>query len=262
MKSIFSILSAVACCSAWADSATENPNYSLWPQRPPQIAEAAGLIQQGELQKAVDLLRPFVPRAGVIGREARKMTASVNVAKYLSRNNPSAYIYTVRSGDTLPRIVLNTQCSSELLMLLNGMVEPSSLRAGARLVAVSMKLRAEVSIARKEVLVWDADTLVAVYDVESIELSDVPVDSVSAVSAREGYIDNNLLGRNSLQLLAAERVIRLSNGVSITGKQEVNAPFVRLNAQDMNELALLLSQGSSVSVVKDVSTMPVLPESE
>ena len=147
-------------------------------------------------------------------------------------------------------------------MLLNGMVEPSSLRAGARLVAVSMKLRAEVSIARKEVLVWDADTLVAVYDVESMELSDVPVDSVSAVSAREGYIDNNLLGRNSLQLLAAERVIRLSNGVSITGKQEVNAPFVRLNAQDMNELALLLSLGSSVSVVKDVSAVPVLPASE
>ncbi len=249
MKLTFLILSAAVCYSVCADSAVDGANYSLWPQRPPQIAQAARLLQEGDADKAVDLLRPFVRQEGVIGREARKMTASVNVAKYLSRSNPTAYIYTVRSGDTLPRIVVNTKCNSEVLMLLNGIVDPSSLRAGARLVAVNMKLRAEVHVARREVCVWDSDTLVAVYDVESMDLPDHTISQECTVSAREGYIDNNLLGRTSLQLLAAERVVRLSNGVSITGTQAVNAPFVQLKAADVNELALLLSLGSEVSVI-------------
>lgn len=251
MKLIFLILSAAVCYSVCADSAADGANYSLWPQRPPQIAEASRLLLEGNTDKAVDLLRPFVRQDGVIGREARRMTASVNVAKYLSRNNPTAYIYTVRTGDTLPRIVLNTKCNSEVLMLLNGIVDPSSLRAGARLVAANMKLRAEVHVARRELCVWDSDTLVAVYDVEALDLSDCTISQESTVSAREGYIDNNILGRTSLQLLAAERVVRLSNGVSVTGTQAVNAPFVQLKAADVNELALLLSIGSGVSVIRD-----------
>ena len=44
-------------------------------------------------------------------------------------------------------------------------------------------------------------------------------------------------------------MVRLSNGVSITGTQAVNAPFVQLKAADVNELALLLSLGSEVSVI-------------
>ncbi len=260
MKLTYLILSAAACYSVCADSSADGANYSLWPQRPPQIAEAARLLQEGNADKAVDLLRPFVRQEGVIGREARKMTASVNVVKYLSRSNPTAYIYTVRSGDTLPRIVVNTKCNSEVLMLLNGIVDPSSLRAGARLVAVNMKLRAEVHVAGREIRVWDNDTLVAVYDVEALELSDSAISQECTVTAREGYIDNNVLGRTSLQLLAAERVVRLSNGVSVTGSQVVNAPFVQLKAADVNELALLLSFGSDVSVIRDGATS--LPDAE
>lgn len=248
MKSISLILSAAAFFNVVLSSVCFAQNYSLWPQRPPEIERARYLILNKQMDEAVELLKPFVRAEGVVGREARKITAYVNVRKYLSRLSPYASIYTVRAGDTLTRIVSTTLCPAEVIMMLNGIVDASALRAGQKIVVVKADLRVEIYPSQQEICVWDDDVLVASYDIESHNLPLGEDDVETKVEAREGYVNGALLPGRSTQFLSADRVLRLSGGISICGAHVPTGSVIKLSAQDANELALLVLVGAQVSV--------------
>ena len=54
---------------------------------------------------------------------------------------------------------------------------------------------------------------------------------------------------HAVQFLASERVIRLENGVSLTGAQSIAGAVVQMQPADVNELALLLSKGAVVEFI-------------
>ncbi|MBR5888774.1 MAG: LysM peptidoglycan-binding domain-containing protein [Akkermansia sp.] len=227
-------------------------NYSLWPRRPEELEQARRLMEEQKGGEAVLLLQPFLTDSGIAGREARQICGRVNVPRYLSRMHPGARVYTVRKGDNMARIAATQRCPQDVIMLLNGIVEPSALRVGQKLVVIPMQLRVEIYPAQRELAVWDGEQLVADYPILSVD--DMPkarqVSQVTKVAAREGVLDGHAVLPRSPQYPASDRIIVLENGMAIVaehgGRGQVQ---LRMEQKDLNELAMMLNCGNEVKVL-------------
>ena len=251
MRSIFLTLSAAVCCSLLAAAEDGPANYSLWPRRPAELEQARRLMSEGKKSEAAYLLRPYWTAPGIVGREARQLTSLINVPRYLSRQHPRAYLYTIKRGDSLPRIARNTKCLQELLMLLNGLVEPSRLMAGQKLVAVPVTQRVEIHLAHREVSVWDGDILVADYVIE--EVNGVKIagqNEVTTLKSCDSYVDGARVRSVGSGLAATDRALVLASGCVLSAGEGGRA-VLRMNQRDLNEMALLLAPGAEVCLVRD-----------
>ncbi len=245
MKSTSLIFAAAAFCSLLAPAAE---NYSLWPRRPAELEQARRLVREQKGAEAVALLAPFVGERGIAGREARQLTGAINVQRYLSRFHPHAKLRTVGRGDTLERIAVSSKCPSDLIMLLNGMVEPSSLKVGQKLVTVEMRLRVEIHVEQREISVWDGEQLVADYEILSAEgLSGSGVEE-TALASRDGSIRGKSITRRSAYYPSSDRSLALGNGLQLVGEQEVQGKLLRMPQRDLSELAMLLGVGARVTI--------------
>lgn len=250
MKSIYSIFVAGVLFSLLGISVAAE-NYSLWPRRPDELEQARRLMQEQKGGEAVLLLQPFVTDTGIAGREARQICGRVNVPRYLSRMHPGAQVYTVRRGDNMARIAAMQKCPQDVIMLLNGIVEPSSLRIGQKLVVVPMRLRVEIYPLQREVSVWDGEQLVADYPIigmDAIPRSRQKTQKTKIV-AREGYLEGMAVLPRTPQYPASERVLVLENGMALVGGQNGKASVhLRMDQKDLNELAMMLDCGNEVLV--------------
>ncbi len=252
MKSTSLIFAAAAFCSLLPGLAVaEEEDYSLWPRRPAELEQARALVREQKGEEAIALLRPFVGERGVAGREARQIAASVNVRRYLSRNHPHASIHVVKRGETVERIAAGSKCPSDLILLLNGMVEPSALKIGQKLVVVKMTLRMEVHPEQREISVWDGDELVADYDILSVDGLGGQGNEQTHLAAREGTLHGGAVSRRSTDYPSSDRFLRLANGWILAGEQEVQGAVLRMRQQELSELAMLLGQGAQVTLVRD-----------
>lgn len=254
MRLTYSIFAAAAFCSLSVQVGAAD-NFSLWPRRPDELEQARRLMQEQKGGEAVLLLQPFVTDDGIAGREARQICGRVNVPRYLSRLHPAAKVYTVRSGDNMARIAAQQKCPQDVIMMLNGIVEPSSLRVGQKLVLIPMRLRVEIRPIQREVSVWDGQQLVADYPI--IGMDEVPAgerrNEVTRVAAREGYINGLAVLPRSPQYPASERVVVLENGMALAGETNGHGAHVlRLEQKDANELALMLGIGNEVKLIYPV----------
>lgn len=246
MKSIFSILSAAVCFNLALPLGAQLTNYSLWPRRPAELEQARQLLFEHKGAEAAHILLPFIKEDGVTGSEARRITGLVNVPRYLSRRHPHAKIYTVKRGDTLVRVANTTKCPADILMLLNGMVEVSGLKIGQKLVYIPMKLRMEIHPAQKELSVWDGDRLVADYRITAHK--GIKGIAETTISAREGHLHNKSIPPNSYLFPSSNRVLRLANGIVISGGASSAAASVTLSQADMNELGRLMTVSNQVTI--------------
>lgn len=91
----------------------------------------------------------------------------------------------------MTKVAAALRCPHELLMLLNGIVDPAAIHVGQTLVYVPMRLRVEINLPRREITVWDAETLVASYNVtDDLKPSgQAPAVEDATVSQRDGYVD-------------------------------------------------------------------------
>ena len=251
MKSTYSIFVAAVFCSLLGQ-AVASDNFSLWPRRPDELEQARRLMQEQKGGEAVLLLQPFVADEGIAGREARQICGRGNVPRYLSRLHPGAVVYTVRPGDNMARIAAQQKCPQDVIMLLNGIVEPSSLRIGQKIVVVPMRLRVEIRPQQREISVWDEQQLVADYPI--LNMDELPAaqrkNEVTSVAAREGYIDGLAVLPRSPQYAASERVLVLANGIVIAGEKNGHgASVLRMEQKDVNELSLMLGLGNEVKII-------------
>lgn len=250
MKLTSLILSAGAFCSLLGGVFAAE-NYSLWPRRPAELEQARHLVREQKVMEAAALLEPFVTEVGIAGREARQIMGAVNVRRYLSRRHPQAKVYKVQRGDTIERIAEANKCPTDVLMLLNGLVEPSLLKRGQKLVVVPMNLRIEVRPSQREISVWDGSQLVADYDIVDLRGVEGKTNVDTKVVAREGYLRGVAIPRRSLMYAASDRVLRLEQDICITGAQRMPGSFIKMEPKDANELALLVGVGARVSLVWD-----------
>ena len=227
-------------------------NFSLWPRRPEELEQARRLMQEQKGGEAVLLLQPFVTDEGIAGREARQICGRVNVPRYLSRMHPGAVVYTVRKGDNMARIAATQKCPQDVIMMLNGIVEPSALRVGQKLVVIPMRLRVEIRPLQREVSVWDGQQLVADYPILSMD--EVPANHrktvQTEVSVREGYLDGLAVPVRSPKYPASERALLFSNGMMLSaGNNGHGSMQMKMDQKDLNELAMMLDCGNEVSII-------------
>ncbi len=251
MKSTSLIFAAAAFSSLLTGVAQAEENYSLWPRRPAELEQARNLVREQKYDEAVALLRPFVGERGVAGREARQIAAAVNVRRYLSRQHPHAFIHVVKRGENMERIASASKCPSDLILLLNGIVEPSALKVGQKLVVVPMKLRMEIHPEQREITVWDGAELVADYEILSVSGLTGKGNEQVTLSAREGTLQGGAVARRSQEFPSSDRLLRLSNGWVLAGEQQVAGPTLRLRQPELSELCLLLGVGAPVYLVRD-----------
>lgn len=263
MKSIFSILSAAVFFNGIAQPLLAADNYSLWPRRPAELEQARRLLREQKGAEAVHLLQPFIHDNGIAGREARQITGSVNVQRYLSRRHPDARVYTVKSGDNIFKIAAAEKCPFELIMLLNGIVEPAGLRVGQKLVLVPMNCRLTVDLAQRELSVWDGDILVADYPVLETSGLSAMIRKAEApeahLSARESYLEGVRLPQRSVQVLSGDKVLVLDNGLCIIGSVAKSTLYVKIDGRDLNELSLLLAEGAQIRIVSSANKPAATP---
>lgn len=247
MTSISSILSAAVCFNLLLCSAFAAENYSLWPRRPAELEQARRLVREQKGAEAVHLLQPFIHDNGIAGREARQITAAVNVQRYLSRRHPDARVYTVKPGDNVYKIAAAEKCPFELIMLLNGIVEPAGLRVGQKLVLVPMNCRLEIHPDQRELCVWDGEILVADYNLTSVDMA-AKIVGETTISACDGYMEGTRIPRRSAQFQSADRVLLLANGSCISGGVKKQGVVLQMEQRDLNELSLLLTVDSPVAI--------------
>lgn len=227
-------------------------NYSLWPRRPEELEQARRLMQEQKGGEAVLLLQPFVTDEGIAGREARQICGRVNVPRYLSRMHPGAAVYTVRKGDNMARIATKQECPQDVIMMLNGIVDPSSLQVGQKLVVVPMRLRMEIRPLQREISVWDGDQLVADYPILSMDdaLVERQKSTRTELKAREGYLDGHAVPERSPKYPSSERALLLGNGMMLAGGQNGHgSQKLVMDQKDLNELSMMLNCGNEVKII-------------
>lgn len=234
-------------------TATDEVNFSLWPRRPDELEQARRLLIQQKWGEAAHLLQPFVHDAGVAGQESRLITASINVPRYLSRLHPEAKVYVVRRGDTLPKIAASTGCPVDMLMLVNGLIEPSSLKVGQSLVYLKMDLRMEIYPELRELCVWDGTSLVASYRIRSMAgVPEMNKDAVATcIKTRESHVQGKSVPSASAQSAVADKLLRLDDGTLISAEAGKQGRYLLLSKADMNELAQLMVVGNPVVWAKE-----------
>lgn len=228
-------------------------NYSLWPRRPAELEQARRLVRENKALEAVELLAPFVSEQGIAGREARQITGAVNVRRYLSRRHPDVRVLVVKRGDTLASIAAANHCPVDIIMLLNGSVQPSALRVGQKLAIVPMNLRVEIHPAQREISVWDDNTLVADYDLTEVEEAPGLGNEETKVASRDAYLNGAKVPARSPLYASGDRALSLENGSSLVSEQRAEGAHYRMGRKDLNELVLLVGSGARVSIVRDAA---------
>lgn len=252
MKSIYSIF-AVAVFSSFCLQATER-NYSLWPRRPDNVADALDLLENGgDPEKACALALPSIRAYGIGGQEARRIVGRVNAGRYLSGKGEWLTEQTVRSGDSLLRLADRCKCPIDVLIYLNRMMTVT-LRSGQKLKVPSRLFTMEVQPALREILVWDGETLVVAYPI----LRSRGTKSLSGKTVVEGriaFLDGAQTERmNVSSYVSADKQLVLANGMgriasSFDGRKD--EPVFCLSREDCNELALFFRKGCEVNIIGD-----------
>lgn len=263
MRLIFSILSVAVCCNLF--SAAAQDNYSLWPRRPDELQQARRLISEGRTDAALDLLRPFINRHGLAGREARRLVSSVRTRLYLTPRHPRARTHTVRRGENIERIATAYHSSTEFIMFLNGLLNPSNLGSGQHLRVAPSDLRAEIHLVDREVSLWDGRSLVAVYDMVPSHFDTSEKNAETSVQSIEGEIHGTRIPRSSALFACSNRVLHFVNGMLLrppSFSPTRTVPSIEMQARDLNELSLLLGRGCRVSIVANESSFDPFAEQQ
>lgn len=256
MKSTLSIFAAAVLFSTVC-TAVAAERYSLWPRRPAELEQARRLLREHKKDDAARLLQPLVDQDGIAGREARQMLGAANTPRYLSRRHPGAAVYTVRHGDYLARLATALHCPYELLMLLNGLVDPAAIHVGQKLVYVPMNQRVEINVPSRELSVWDGQVLVASYDIGNVESMPARMDGEETkVTRRDGFVEGGKVPAHSPLMVCANRTLALGNGTVLAAPGRQAAKAVRMEQADLNELALLVAEGTPVHITYAAADIP------
>ncbi len=248
MKLIYLTFIAAVCSSPLLLSQGET---SPWPRRPAVLEQARLLARDGRYADACDQLRSQLAHTGIAGTEIRSLYSALMMRLYMNREHPKAFVYTVQSGDHIQRIAEKTNCSPGLIMLINGILDPSRLRAGQKLVAIPLQLRLLIHEQESEIALWDGDILLASYPIKSVEGGVPPSQLTRIVKKVDAYRSGKKLSRNAALNISHDRVIEISGGIFIAGLQKISDAFVvyRLPQERLNEWAFFVLEDIPVRII-------------
>ncbi len=246
MKLIF-LICAAAVCSSLLHAQGQT---SQWPQRPAALEEARLLSHEGLYDEALKLLTPHLALEGVVGKEVRSLYTSLNMRRYMNREHPRASIYEVVSGDHLNRIAEKQATTTTMLMLMNGIVDPSRLRVGQKLVVLSLPLVIAIHEEQQELVLWDGDVMLASYPIVKTDGESLGDGAMLTVRQLHSYRGRSRVPKSSQLYQTGDKIVELDDGVFIAGNQVLGGAktVYRLPQQQLNEWAIFATPLMNLSV--------------
>lgn len=252
-KACFSL--ALLICFAAHAFAQDEPNYSLWPQRPAELEKARHLISKGELSEAIKQLQPLAAQATIIGKEARDIIGALRIQQILDPKSASIQKYTVRRGDSWIRMIKRMNCSQALVMQLNGLMDVPSLKPGETYLYQKLDIRIVINTLDKELRLYEDDNFVCAYPILAMKdtgkrnfETKLKAEQCSATIYQKHYA-------------STDKTLVLAAGGYIIDKHKsgtIYTPGFYLSRQHCNEIAMLVRPGASVYIIreKNSSTTP------
>lgn len=253
VRACFSL--ALLICFASQAFAQDEPNYSLWPQRPAELEKARLLISKGEKTEAIKLLQPLATQDTIIGKESRDIIGSLRIQQILDPKSASIQKYTVRRGDSWVRMIKRMNCSQALAMQLNGLMDVPSLKPGDTYLYQKLDIRIVINTLDKELRLYEGDDFVCAYPILAMKdtgkrnfETKLKAEQCSATIYQKHYASTD----KTLLLAAGGYIIEKHTGGSL------HTPGFYLSRQHCNEIAMLVRPGASVYIIreKNSSTTP------
>lgn len=225
-------------------------NYSLWPQRPPELERAQILLREGKTNEACALLDPFLFHPGIIGKDARAIVGPIRLQQWLSPYNPENVPYFVQRGEGLANISKKLRCPIDMMMQLNQSMS-TALSQGQKLLYRPMNLELEINLPLKELIVRNGGKFLISYPIkESVYTGSE--NTITAIKAKQALLGVGTLSPTSAEYTSANKNLLLSLNklvIDANSKKKDKAAGFYLATEDINELSLICAPTNSVSII-------------
>lgn len=255
MTSMFSISAArvffsLLLVALVAPLSAEEVNYSLWPQRPPELEKALILLRAGKANEACQLLDPFLFHSGIIGKDARTIVGPIRLQQWLSPYNPANVPYFVQRGEGLSNISKKLRCPIDMIMHLNQSMS-TALSQGQKLLYRPMNLELEINLPLKELIVRSEGQFLISYPIkESVYTGSENV--ITTIKAKQALLGVGTLSPTSIEYNAANKNLLLSLNklvIDTNSKKKDKPAGFYLAPEDINELSLICAPTNTVSII-------------
>jgi len=240
---------AVAQPSSTEEAAEPN-NYSLWPRRPQQLAEARKLIKQGHISQAHQQLAELLEAEGIAGAEARLLYGDMLLNALLQPGAEGQQQYEIKRGDNCLKIARQQNCPLDLLLHLNPQLQPSRLALGDRLWILPLNFTVKIRLSTKELCLYKENNFIKAWPLVGNLATTLKAGEHTTVKSESGEVAGRGVSNQSEQFAVANKVIHLANGLRIEAANPAIAGRGIFMAQaDVNELSLLLNTTSKIEVL-------------
>ncbi len=243
------------CSLALMGAVQAQEYYSLWPRRPEALKTAQRMVREQQYGEAIKVLLPHVGLQGVAGKEVRALLTQLQLRHYVNGNHPKAYVYRVESGDNMQKIAASQQCSYALLLLVNGITDPSLLKVGQKLLIIPMDITVMIHEKEQEIALWDGDNFLASYPLLGMR-GNMPEDYEKLPLLRNvSYRNGRALHPSSPWVSSSPRWLEFEGGICIAGEQVAPRAqrIYQIAPAFLNEWAIMLPPSTRLTIVSDGS---------
>lgn len=243
-----------------SEGASPSSSSERIPSPHPWLEEARAARREGSLLKAKRLYQKVLQQASdpQAASEALEQLGAVKLALILSdAADPDSLVYTVQPGDTLSKIAQQQGTTVELLKVANGL-QGDLIRVGQRLKVTQARFNVLVDKSQNLLTLKDGEEVLKVYRCSTGEGGITPtgdfkivtriVDPVWKGIFPPGHPENPL-GSRWMGFDLPEYGLHGTNEPETIG-QPVTRGCVRLTNADVEELYLLLPEGTPVTIIE------------
>ncbi len=216
--------------------------------------KAHELIALGQIPEAREKLASIIHihPSSSSAPTARRILGEMNIDEILSTTDMTGKSeYTVARGDALLSITGRHRTTLENLMHINGLMEFGTLRPGDRFIILPLDFRMVITPARQSVALWQDGRFIRDYPIVAIDMPRPPAPGITRIDGKSAEIDGRRIQALSPDYAAADKTIRLANGLVIRPYDDTDDERPRgiyLRRIDIEELNLLVRTGNEVEI--------------
>ena len=185
--------------------------------------------------------------------EARRILGEMNMDSLFSDKNVSNLKqYEVQRGDSFFKIIRDNEMNLDLLMFLNDLKRTDRLHPGDVFRVMPLQFRLVIDMPRRVLGIWDGTRYIKGYEIMFSSLPKGGKLQETTLVAIEAQSNEGRVSLPSSNFRSAEKVLILKSPQAeirpFIGVPEEGVVGLYLNAEDLEELALLLRAGNSVEI--------------
>ncbi len=216
---------------------------------------ARELLVKGDYIAAEEKLKyvnTYYPTA-MSAPEARRILGEMNMDSLFSdRNLANLKRYEVQRGDSFYKIIRDNEMNLDLLMFLNDLKRTDRLHPGDVFRVMPLQFRLVIDMPRRVLGIWDGNRYIKGYEIKFSSLPKGGKIQETTLVSIEAQSKDGRVSLPSSSYRSAEKVLVIKRPQAeirpYVGVPEEGVVGLYLNAEDLEELALLLRAGNSVEI--------------